>query len=73
MSLSLLWVIVGAMPPIPPPPVSPPIYYTLMMIAVATTLCCVLAGLNFEAAGGSICPLRGHRVAVNMTWALFRD
>ena len=41
--------------------------------------CCVPSGLNFEAAGDSIAHyfvcnylLRGLRVAVNMTWALFR-
>ena len=39
---------------------------------------CVPSGLDFKAAGGSIvrycfcnCLLRGHQVAINMTWALF--
>ena len=44
-----------------------------MMIAVATTLCCELSGLDFDGSRACYCcPLQEHRVAVNMTWALFR-
>ena len=53
--------------------------YTMFTVTRCCSECCVPSGLNFKAAGDSIVRdlsnylLWGHRVTVNMTWALFHD
>ena len=51
----------------------------MLTITSCRSKCCVPSGLDFEAAGDSVVRyfvsnylLRGLRVAVKMTWALFR-
>ena len=53
--------------------------YTMLTVTSYRSECCVPSGLDFEAAGDSAVRyfvsnywLQGLRVAVNMTWALFR-
>ena len=52
--------------------------YTMFTVTLCCSECCVPSGLDFEAAGDSVLLdfvsnylLRGLRVTVNMTWALF--
>ena len=54
--------------------------YSTLMVTWYRSECCVLSGLDFKTAGDSVVHyylpsllLRGHRVAVNTTWALFRS
>ena len=53
--------------------------YSMLTVTSYSSECCVPSGINFKAPGDSIVRyfvsnylLRGLRVVVNMTWALFR-